>query len=235
MNNNNKRRLIHDISFILKNPLTNDGIYYTHDEEDMLVGYAMIIGPRDSVYSYGYYFFKFHFSENYPYSPPVVKFYGADANIRFHPNLYRNGKICLSILNTWKGEGWTSCQNIQSILITILSLLDNKPLLHEPGITEQHKDFNNYNELIQYSNYNCSLLKMIYEENVHSQFISFYSLIKKTFFENYKDIIEKLEKFENTENDNKIINVKIYGSMNGTINYKALKDKIIETYNLLKE
>ena len=27
-----------------------------------------------------------------------------DGNTRFHPNLYRNGKVCLSVLNTWRGK-----------------------------------------------------------------------------------------------------------------------------------
>ena len=43
-------RLIEDIKEITKNPLENQGIYYKHDETNMLVGYAMIIGPDDTPY-----------------------------------------------------------------------------------------------------------------------------------------------------------------------------------------
>ena len=64
-----------------------------------------------------------------------------DGATRFHPNLYRNGKVCLSILNTWKGEQWTSCQTIRSILLTLITLFHNKPLLNEPGFTEKSSDF----------------------------------------------------------------------------------------------
>ena len=43
-----------------------------------------------------------------------------DGKTRFNPNLYRNGKVCISLLNTWKGEQWTSCQTIESILLSLV-------------------------------------------------------------------------------------------------------------------
>ena len=57
----NVKRLQNDIIDIIKNPLTNDGIYYTHDDEDILKGYAVIFGPSDTIYRYGCYSFKFEF------------------------------------------------------------------------------------------------------------------------------------------------------------------------------
>lgn len=54
-----------------------------------------------------------------------------------HPNMYKNRKVCVSILNTWRGEQWSGCQTIKSVLLTLMSLLDSKPLLNEPGITEK--------------------------------------------------------------------------------------------------
>ena len=60
---------------------------------------------------------------------------------RFNPNFYRNGKVCLSILNTWEGEKWSSCQSIRSILITLQMTMNETPLLNEPGIHEiSHKN-----------------------------------------------------------------------------------------------
>ena len=121
------------------------------------MGYAMIIGNSDSPYNYGYYFFKFIFTNNYPYEPPIVKFI-SNSNVRFHPNLYVNGKICLSVLNTWKGEGWTSCQSIYSILIILSSILTKNSLTYEPGITVSHYDVEKYNLLIDYKNIEYSIL-----------------------------------------------------------------------------
>ena len=42
------KRLIKDIRGIIKNPLVSNGIYYKHDDENMMRGYALIIGPRIS-------------------------------------------------------------------------------------------------------------------------------------------------------------------------------------------
>ena len=56
------KRLIKDIKELKKEPLT--GIYYVHDEQDILKGQAMIIGPEDTPYDGGYYLFKFSFNYN---------------------------------------------------------------------------------------------------------------------------------------------------------------------------
>jgi ubiquitin-protein ligase len=51
-------RLLHDVKHIMKNPLTENGIYYAHDDEDMMKGYALIIGPSDTPYFGGNFFFE---------------------------------------------------------------------------------------------------------------------------------------------------------------------------------
>ena len=111
------KRLLLDVKEMIKTPLYDQGIYYKHSEKDILKGYAMIIGPEDSLYQGGFYFFRFEFPVNYPHSPPVVIFLTNDFETRMHPNLYKKGKVCLSIINTWKGEQWTGCQTIKSILL----------------------------------------------------------------------------------------------------------------------
>ena len=44
----------------IKNPLTNHGIYYIHDETNIMKGYAMIIGPKKTIYQDGFFFFSFN-------------------------------------------------------------------------------------------------------------------------------------------------------------------------------
>jgi ubiquitin-conjugating enzyme E2 Z len=111
INNSTIKRIAKDVKYILNNSasLSSENIYYKHDEENIMKGYALIIGQKDSPYGYGYYFFEFIFPNNYPFSPPEVRYLTNDGRMRFNPNLYVTGKVCLSILNTWTGESWTSC------------------------------------------------------------------------------------------------------------------------------
>ena len=52
------QRLVSDIKTIQQNPLVENGIHYKHDEEDLLKGYALIVGPSDTPYFSGFYFFQ---------------------------------------------------------------------------------------------------------------------------------------------------------------------------------
>jgi len=153
------QRLLKDVREMMMVP--ESGIYYKHSETDMLCGYALIIGPEDSLYEGGYYFYKFKFPPDYPHSPPLVEFLTNDGETRMHPNMYKNRKMCISILNSWRGDQWTGCQTIKSVLLTIMSLLDSKPLLNEPGITEHNADFATYHRIIQYKNYEFSMLHLL--------------------------------------------------------------------------
>ena len=155
------RRIISDIKEIMVNPLTSHGIFYEHDETDMLKGRALIIGPADTPYADGFYLFKFQFPANYPHVPPKVEFCTHDGYTRFNPNLYRSGKVCLSILNTWKGEAWSGCQTISSVLLAMCTILNNEPLLNEPGVCKNHRDFEPYNAIIQYKNIEVAIFGML--------------------------------------------------------------------------
>ena len=194
-----QRRLQKDIIDIIKNPLSDHGIYYTHDENNMLRGFAVIFGPDDTIYRYGAYHFKFSFPTDYPFSPPKLTFLTNDGSTRFHPNLYRNGKVCISILNTWKGEQWTSCQSIRSILLMLVTLFHNKPLLNEPGIKESHSSFIPYNRIIKYKNIEIAIFKIL-SKNTHTLNDSsecFYPIYKKYVIENKKNILEYVKSIKN--------------------------------------
>ena len=219
-----KHRLISDIKDLIINPLTSHGIYYIHDEENMLKASALIIGPSDTIYADGFFLFKFKIPHNYPYAPPVVTFHTQGSNIRFNPNLYRNGKVCLSILNTWKGEQWTSCQTLRSVLLTLVTLFHNKPLLNEPGLTETYRDYKSYNKIIEFHNYKTAILDMASQINLPAEFFSFYSFIKKHFIKNYDEINKRLEK--HTQKEIETLNVPLYNMKDVVIDYKKIKEQL---------
>ncbi|KAG0335119.1 hypothetical protein BG000_007766 [Podila horticola] len=81
---------------------------------------------------------------------------------RFNPNIYAGGKVCLSILGTWHGnagEQWSSAHGITSILLSIQSLMSDKPYRNEPG-HDQEKDpskLEPYNQKIRHETIRISI------------------------------------------------------------------------------
>ncbi len=221
------KRILLDVKDVINSPI--DNIYYSHDETNINKGYALIIGPAGTPYENGNYLFEFTFPENYPFSPPKLKFHTYDGFTRFNPNLYINGYVCLSILNTWEGEKWSSCQTIRSVLITLSAILNETPLLNEPGITISHKDFNSYNEIIEYKNIEISILKYLEKTNLPYIFHTFHTLIIDNFKTKYQFIIDKIK-----SKQNKQFNLSVYNNMSALLDYSNLIHKINLIYNDFK-
>jgi len=217
-------RLIKDIKQLIKEPLHDQGIYYKHDEDDLLKGYAMIIGPSDTPYEHGFYLFEFHFTADYPYSPPKLKFLTQDGVTRFNPNLYRSGKVCLSLLNTWRGEQWTACQTISSILLTLVTVFNESPLLNEPGVSKTHPDFNNYNDIIMFKNYDIAIHNTIHNINENNTNKLFNEEIIENYNKNYDTIKNKLNILKKNTKKN-IIHTNLY-NMKVNIDYNEIYKKL---------
>jgi ubiquitin-protein ligase len=225
------QRLLKDVKQIMKHPLTDNGIYYNHDENNMLKGYALIVGPENTPYFGGYYFFNFDFPYDYPFSPPKVTYMTNNGYTRFNPNLYKCGKVCVSILNTWAGEKWSSCQTLNSVLLTLCSLLNDSPLENEPGQTKVSRDFVSYQKSIEFKNIDFAIHDLLHpaKKFIPEPFQMFYPIMKQSFLKNSDKIIEFVE---SKKEENSIQKVFIY-SMKTTINYVELKTKLMELRNIL--
>jgi ubiquitin-protein ligase len=194
LSKNTLKRIVSDIKELRRTPLTSHGIHYIHDETDVLKGRALIIGPKDTPYVDGFYFFKFKFPENYPHAPPVVEFCTQDNQTRFNPNLYRSGKVCLSILNTWKGEPWSGCQTLSSVLLAICTIFNEEPLLNEPGIQKTHKDFHIYNQIIRYKNIEIAIFKMMADvKESTNEFAIFGDIMHEHFLREKENIRQRVQ------------------------------------------
>lgn len=227
MNKKNQKRLLKDVVELIKNPLNDNGIYYKHNPENMLQGYALIIGSSDTLYNYGNYMFEFNFSIEYPFKPPKVIYLTNENNVRFHPNLYRNGKVCLSLLNSWRGEQWTSCQTIRTVLLNLVTLFHNKPLLNEPGIKEDYKYFKKYNQIIKFANYRTAVLSVLQNKIYKIVSDKFKDEINYEYNKNKKDIIKNVKELSITEKK-RLIKIGIYSNMECVIDYKTLYKDILK-------
>ena len=100
---------------------------------------AIIFGPEDTPYASGAFLFDIAFPPNYPTTNPKVNLMTTGGgSVRFNPNLYNCGKVCLSLLGTWsgaEGENWNpDTSTFLQVLISIQSLiLVPRPYFNEPG------------------------------------------------------------------------------------------------------
>lgn len=106
--------------------------------EDALFEWEVaIFGPPDTLYQGGYFKALLKFPPDYPYSPPSMRF----LTKVWHPNVYENGDLCISILHPpvddpqsgeLPCERWNPTQNVRTILLSVISLL-NEPNTFSPA------------------------------------------------------------------------------------------------------
>jgi ubiquitin-conjugating enzyme E2 Z len=113
-------RITREIAQIQKG--TDISLAVAHQDHDVRHVRALIIGPPDTPYEYGFFEFDVKFNQEYPIkSPSVTALTTNNKRTRFNPNIYSEGKVCLSILGTWRGnpgEEWSSAQGLESVLLS---------------------------------------------------------------------------------------------------------------------
>ena len=144
-----------------------EGIYLYVNKKEITKQYALIIGPENTPYFGGFFFFEIIYPDDYPKKSPQVKFLTIDKKVRFNPNLYEDGKVCLSILGTWQGPSWTPVMNIRLVLDSIRSLLGSFPIQNEPGFENTKPDdvkSIEYNQYLIYNTYKIAILDVVNEK-----------------------------------------------------------------------
>ncbi|KAF3917392.1 hypothetical protein ABW21_db0204681 [Orbilia brochopaga] len=101
---------------------------------------VLIVGPRNTPYELAPFVFDFRLGPNFPSGPPTGYFHSWTNGIgRVNPNLYEDGKICLSLLGTWHGEkkseNWSSSgSSLLQVLVSLMGLvLVKEPYYNEAG------------------------------------------------------------------------------------------------------
>ncbi|KAL0063045.1 hypothetical protein AAF712_010069 [Marasmius tenuissimus] len=135
-----------------------EGIFVRVDETRNDAIKAMIAGPPSTPYAGGLFEFDIFLPMTYPTAPPLVKLRTTGGgSVRFNPNLYNCGKVCLSLLGTWPGsadEQWKPRKStLLQVLISIQSMiLVEAPYFNEPGygkVDLKNQSSINYNLNIQ--------------------------------------------------------------------------------------
>eukprot|EP00475_Leptophrys_vorax_P042607 TRINITY_DN802_c0_g1_i1.p1 TRINITY_DN802_c0_g1~~TRINITY_DN802_c0_g1_i1.p1 ORF type:complete len:508 (-),score=130.34 TRINITY_DN802_c0_g1_i1:63-1586(-) len=124
---------------ILSNSLP-DGIFVKVDEDRFDVMRVLIVGPEGTPYENGCFLFDLFLPAGFPDVCPKMKFLTTGGgSFRFNPNLYADGKVCLSLLGTWDGPGWnTETSTLLQLLVSVQAMvLVDYPLENEPGYEGQ--------------------------------------------------------------------------------------------------
>ncbi|KAI1103543.1 ubiquitin-conjugating enzyme/RWD-like protein [Jackrogersella minutella] len=98
---------------------------------------GLIVVNPDSAFNGGYFKAEMTFTDEYPYQPPTFRFLVPI----YHPNVYPDGRLCISILHTpgdditsgeQASERWSPLQGVESVLLSVLLLLDD-PEINSPA------------------------------------------------------------------------------------------------------
>lgn len=119
------RRLQKELGDITKSPPSNCSAGPMGDNINHWE--ATIIGPSGTPYAGGAFGLDIKFTNDYPFKAPHIKF----KTKVFHPNIDRQGSICLDILKSQ----WSPALTMDKVLLSICSLLTD-PNADDPLDTE---------------------------------------------------------------------------------------------------
>mmetsp|Transcript_28549 Transcript_28549/g.25440 ORF Transcript_28549/g.25440 Transcript_28549/m.25440 type:complete len:352 (+) Transcript_28549:6147-7202(+) len=186
-----------DLSNSLPTEHTNS-IFVRVDKSKVDVMKVIIMGSTGTPYAHGAFEYDVYFDDQYPNKPPSVNLMTTGAGaVRFNPNLYANGKVCLSLLGTWSGRGgenWNpKLSTFLQVLLSIQSLIMSEDVyFNEPGLevhagTEQGElDNEGYSNVVRYCN-----IKYCMIEQIRHPPKGFEAIIKRHFYLKKKEILEE--------------------------------------------
>jgi ubiquitin-conjugating enzyme E2 R len=107
-----------------------EGFCVEPDESNFLQWKIWMEGPKGSPYEGGVFQLLMTFPETYPMSPPELRFISEF----WHPNVYKDGRVCISILHPpgedvlsgeLPEERWLPTQTVSTIMLSVISMLSD--------------------------------------------------------------------------------------------------------------
>ncbi|RYH00596.1 hypothetical protein EON65_49065, partial [archaeon] len=176
-----------ELRYIEEN-LPNEVTVYVSESHPSYLIASMYMANKDTPYYGGVYLFHIHVPADYPQTNPLVQFMTTgEGQVRFNPNLYHCGKVCLSLLGTWQGEKWNpQTSNMTQVLSSILYLIfTEQPYFNEPGYDRSRGtpdgdrqsmqyDKDIFRHMVEYAVYYHMTHLHIYPEAVQSAIMAYY-------------------------------------------------------------
>ncbi|KAH8852073.1 Ubiquitin-conjugating enzyme E2 G1 isoform 2 [Schistosoma japonicum] len=115
------------------------------DDDNIFKWQVLIMGPPDTLYEGGYFRAELHFPQDYPNHPPKMRF----VTDIWHPNIARDGDVCISILHEpgedrWgyerPEERWLPVHTVETIITSVISMLA-EPNPDSPANVDAAKEF----------------------------------------------------------------------------------------------
>ncbi|KAJ2654905.1 Ubiquitin-conjugating enzyme E2 14 [Coemansia sp. RSA 1200] len=115
--------------------------------------HVTVFGPPDSYYEYGLFRVEINFPPDYPNEPPELRFLSEI----WHPNVYTDGKVCISILHRAGDdpsnyerpeECWRPVLTAEAVLMSVISLLGNPNFESPANIDAANMHKNNLKQYI---------------------------------------------------------------------------------------
>ncbi|GAB00066.1 hypothetical protein E5Q_06768 [Mixia osmundae IAM 14324] len=97
-------------------------------ESDFFTWECLVKGPDETPFENGIFVATLTFPRDYPLNPPKMRF----TPPLFHPNIYANGEVCISILHSpgddpnqyeSSSERWSPVQSVDKVLLSVVSML----------------------------------------------------------------------------------------------------------------
>tara|TARA_E500000178_G_C16844060_1_gene671972 strand:+ start:288 stop:767 length:480 start_codon:yes stop_codon:yes gene_type:complete len=136
------RRLQSELMQLNKDP--NYFFSVEPEETNFLFWHFCLIGPPETFYEGGIFKGTIEFPKEYPNKAPKLKF----VTPMHHPNIYKDGNVCISILHEGidqygyesVNERWNPSQSVSTVLMSILSML-GYPNFDSPANVDASKEW----------------------------------------------------------------------------------------------
>lgn len=133
------------------------GVKVSADSQIATMMHALVVGPSGTPYAHGLFHFVLDVPDCYPQAPPRVRLLTTGGGkVRFNPQFYACGKVCLSILHTWDGPSWQPAFTLGTVLLQLQALMNDNPALNEPGAMLMDPD--DYNVFVRHETIRVAVL-----------------------------------------------------------------------------